>query len=122
MTTTARTVQHTAASSVWTVRAMGKTYRVRTSFAREALRYVEGLGSRSPILVALETDVANDAATDNAPRPARRYHSARTARMKTALFPEALARRARGESTSEIARVLGLRRETLRDWFLAHAA
>ena len=111
-----------ASPIVWIIRASEKTYRVRTFSMRTALQHVEKLGGRSPVLIDIATNVPGDLPIAKKPRPSRRQPSTRRDRVRSALLPEALSRRATGQSTVAIAKALGVPRETLRDWFLAHAA
>jgi hypothetical protein len=97
--------------AVWTVTAAGKSFRVKTCSARTALAHAHQRTGEPGKLVGFKLST-------KAPTKPREIPNTRLGRLRKSLKPEALRRRATGETVTSIAKSLHLPRETVRDWVL----
>jgi hypothetical protein len=107
----ARDVEAPVVCAVWTVTSAGKSFRVKTCSARTALAHAHQRTGEPGKLVGFKL------ATHPPTRP-REIPNTRLGRLRKTLKPEALRRRATGETVTSIAKSLHLPRETVRDWLL----
>lgn len=105
--------------ALWTVVSAGKTFRVKTCSARDALSFAEERTNMPAVLLDLELHAEARVTTEASRRTTGR---GRHERRRDALLPEAIRRRGIGESVTQIAKGLHLPRETLRDWLLIAGA
>jgi hypothetical protein len=106
--------------ALWTVASAGKTFRVKTCSAKDAISFAEQRTNMPAVLLDLEFQPEARQRQESDVR--RTTGLGRHERRRGVLLPEAIRRRAAGETVTQIAKGLHVARETLRDWLLIAGA